>query len=92
MIRMRPAGLIGELVASGEAEVAIQQIPELMAVEGIELAGPLPGNLQLISKASAALFKPTRNRPAAQAFIGFLTTPEAAAVFRARGFEVLFEK
>ena len=38
----QPGGLVGELVAAGKAELAVQQIPELMAVPGVELVGPLP--------------------------------------------------
>jgi len=86
--KTRPGGLIGELVASGEAELAIQQIPELMAVPGIDLVGPLPKDLQVISTVSASLFAGTRQPGAAQALIGFLATPAAANIFEARGFEV----
>jgi molybdate transport system substrate-binding protein len=37
---------VGEAVAAGEAELGIQQLSELMPVSGVEIAGPLPGNLQ----------------------------------------------
>jgi molybdate transport system substrate-binding protein len=36
-----------ELVAKGEIELAIQQISEILPVQGAELVGPLPGDLQL---------------------------------------------
>ena len=85
---MRPGGLIGELVASGEAEIAIQQIPELMAVAGIDIAGPLPQALQSTSIIAAALFASTQQRAAAQALIDFLTAPAAARVYREKGLEV----
>src|SRR5262245_24869231 len=39
-------GAVGELIASGEAEIGIQQIPELAAVAGAEVIGPLSGGLQ----------------------------------------------
>jgi hypothetical protein len=39
-------GAVGELVAAGEAEIGVQQIPELAAVPGVEVIGPLPGDLQ----------------------------------------------
>ena len=86
--RTRPGGLIGELVASGEAEIAIQQIPELLAVPGIELVGPLPPGLQVTSTISASVFAGTRQPEVAQALIEFLATPLAANVFKARGFEI----
>ncbi len=85
--RRRAGGLIGELVASGEAELAVQQIPELMAVPGIELLGPLPQELQIISVLSAGIFAASKEPQAAQALIDFLATPESVRVFKAKGFE-----
>jgi molybdate transport system substrate-binding protein len=81
-------GLIGELVAAGKAEIAIQQIPELMAVPGIELVGPLPAEIQLITVSTAGIFAGTQQAEAAQALIEFLTTPAAAMVMKSKGLEL----
>lgn len=83
----QPGGLIGELVAAGRAEIAIQQIPELMAVPGIELVGPLPAEIQLVTVSSAGIFSGTKQAETAQSFIEFLTSPAAARVIRAKGLE-----
>lgn len=83
----QPGGLVGELVASGKAEMAIQQIPELMAVPGVELVGPLPQALQNISVSVGAVFADSGHREAAQALLASLGTPASARVFRARGLE-----
>lgn len=83
----QPGGLIGELVAAGKAEIAIQQIPELMAVPGIELVGPLPAEVQLVTVSAAGIFAGTHQAEAAQALIEFLTTPAAAKVMKAKGLE-----
>lgn len=88
--RTRPGGLLGELVVEGEAEIAIQQIPELMAVPGIELVGPFPPALQKISVTTTGIFASSRQPGAAQAFLDFLTTPAAARVFEAKGLEPAF--
>ena len=80
-------GLIGELVVRGEAELAIQQIPELLAVPGVELVGPLPQELQSISVVTAGIFAGTPHAAAAKALIDFLATPAAMRVFRAKGLE-----
>jgi molybdate transport system substrate-binding protein len=85
--RRRAGGLIGELVASGEAELAVQQIPELMAVPGIELVGPLPQALQNNSVLVAGVFAASKHPQAAQALIEFLATPDSVRVFKAKGFE-----
>ena len=85
--RTIPGGAAGELVAKGEAELAIQQISELLLVPGIELAGPLPPELQSITTFSAGIATQAHNTRGAQALAAFLTTPDAIAVIRAMGME-----
>jgi molybdate transport system substrate-binding protein len=83
----QPGGLIGELVAAGRAEIAIQQIPELLAVPGIKLIGPLPAEIQLVTVSSAGVFADAEDAEAASGFIRFLLTPAAAQVMKAKGLE-----
>ena len=80
-------GLIGTLVARGEAELAIQQIPELMAVPGVDLVGPLPQELQSISVVTVGIFSDAKEPQGARALIDFLAQPSSARVFRAKGLE-----
>jgi molybdate transport system substrate-binding protein len=82
-----PGGSLGEFVAKGEAELAIQQISELLPVEGIELVGPLPAELQLITPYTAAVGANSKEAATGTAFIRFLTTPAAHAVFKAKGLD-----
>lgn len=83
----RPGGLVGELVASGEAEIAVQQIPEIMAVAGVELVGPLPPELQNMTTSAAGIFVDSKEHAGAQALLDFLSTPASARVFKAKGLE-----
>jgi len=83
----RGGGLIAELVAAGEAELAVQQVPELLAVPGVKLLGAFPQELQNISVLAAGVFSASKLPQAGAALIDFLSTPEAARVFRAKGFE-----
>ena len=85
----QPGGLIGELVAAGKAEIAIQQVPELRAVPGIELVGPLPEDIQLVTVTSAGIFAGTQQVQAAQSFIDFLSSPAAMRVMQSRGLETV---
>ncbi len=78
-----------EAVARGEADLAVQQIPELMPVAGTELLGPLPGELQNITVFSAAVLGNSKHRKAVDALIEFLTSPDAAAVLKSRSFDVV---
>jgi molybdate transport system substrate-binding protein len=77
----------GYLVASGKAEIALHQIQELMAVPGIEIVGPLPGDLQGRFVFSAAITSKAKELDAAKALIEFLGTPESKAVIKAKGME-----
>ena len=83
----QPGGLIGELAAAGKAELAVQQIPELMAVRGIDLVGPLPKDIQQTTVSSAGIFADSKEPAAARALLDFLTAPAAKPVFRANGME-----
>jgi molybdate transport system substrate-binding protein len=80
-----PSGNAGNLVVSGEAELAVQQEPEVMSVAGVDMVGPLPAELNNITTYAAGSGAGTTQADAANALIKFLHTPEAAAVFKARG-------
>jgi len=85
-IVLGPSGRVAELVARGEAELAVQQVPELLPVSGAQYVGPFPSELQLYSEFVAGVASASRHRAAA-AFVEALTTPEAAALFKSAGLE-----
>ncbi|NJO21742.1 MAG: ABC transporter substrate-binding protein [Sphingomonadales bacterium] len=76
-----PMGFTAEKVASGEADVAIQQISELMSVDGIDIAGPFPAEIQTVSTFDAAIFTDAANPDGASAFLAALTSPAAAKAY-----------
>jgi molybdate transport system substrate-binding protein len=80
-------GPAGVLVANGEAEIGVQQIQGLMPVAGIEIVGPLPGDLQNTLVFAAAIMAGARDAAASKALVNFLRTPEAATVIKAKGME-----
>ena len=80
-------GLAGVLVANGEAEIAVQQFHELMQVAGIEIVGPLPGDLQDTLVFAAAIMAGAKDIAASKALVNFLRAPEAAKVIKAKGME-----
>lgn len=75
------------LVVKGEADIAIQQLPELLAVPGVEIVGPLPGNLQNVTPFAAGVHVSSQNADAAKALIKFFQTTEAIAIIRSKGLE-----
>lgn len=73
---LRPGGgYIAELVARGEAELAVHQISEIVPVKGVTLVGPLPRELQKVTVYSAALPARGTNTEPAKAFVEFMTRP-----------------
>jgi molybdate transport system substrate-binding protein len=79
-------GLVGELIVAGKAEMAIQQMPELLAVPGIDVVGPLPDEVQKMGTTAAGIFAASRVPADAARFIAFLASATARPVLRARGF------
>jgi molybdate transport system substrate-binding protein len=75
----------GAMVADGRAELALHQVQELMAVPGIEIVGPFPGDLQETFVFSGGVVTGAREVEAASSLIVFLRTPEAIAVIKAKG-------
>jgi molybdate transport system substrate-binding protein len=80
-------GFSATLLVSGEAELAVQQKPELLHVAGVEIVGFLPGDLNLITAFVAGLMPDCQHAENGRALIASLRTPEAAAAFRAKGLE-----
>jgi molybdate transport system substrate-binding protein len=80
-----PAGLSGDFLLSGEADLAVQQVPELLQVPGIEILGPLPGDLHMVTVFVAGIEAQSRQSTMAKALIDFLRADAAKDVFCARG-------
>jgi molybdate transport system substrate-binding protein len=78
---------VGTLVASGAAEIGIQQITELLPIPGIDFVGPLPQELQTIIMYATARPINAKEREAADALVKFLTSESVAPVIRRMGLE-----
>jgi molybdate transport system substrate-binding protein len=78
---------VGVVVANGDAEIGVHIIQELMPVAGIEIVGPLPGDLQHTIVFAAAIMTAAKDIAAAKALVDFLRTPESAKVIEAKGVE-----
>ncbi len=77
----RPGGYIGVVVTAGEAEMAFQQICELLAVPGIDVVGPIPDEIQYNFDSKAAIFAESKNQDAARALLQYFARPEHAATY-----------
>ena len=84
-IYSKPGRDAGDIIANGTAELGVTQLQIVMPVAGIEVAGPLPGDLQSATVFAAAIMSSAKDAAAAKALVNFLRTPEAAKVIKARG-------
>jgi molybdate transport system substrate-binding protein len=83
----KPGELVGAVVARGDADIAVQQISELLPVPGIVILDPLPAELQQIIVYGATAFAQSTQRDAAAAFVNFLRSPTAHKVLREKGLD-----
>jgi molybdate transport system substrate-binding protein len=82
-----PGAQAAEIVAKGEAELGVGQASEIVPVAGAHVVGPLPGELASTTLFTAAIGTGSKSPEAANALVKFLTGPEAAPRFKAKGFE-----
>lgn len=81
-----PPGVpVGKFVATGDVELGFQQRSELIHIDGIDVLGPLPANIQIKTIFTAGVCKKTHKREAAIKLIDFLSSPQADSAKRQQG-------
>ncbi len=80
-----PNGRVSVLVSSGEAEIGLQQVSELMTNPGVDVVGMLPPDLQQITTYAAGIASDAKEPAAGRALIGFLASSTATAVYKTKG-------
>ncbi len=81
------SGFTAERVASGECDLAVQQISELMVVPGIEVVGPLPAEIQTTATFSGGILTRSTRPEQATSLLKFLASPGIAPILRRTGLE-----
>jgi molybdate transport system substrate-binding protein len=76
-----------DMLLTGEVDLAVQQVAELKYVQGIDLLGPLPDELQLVTVFVGGIHTKAQHPDAAKALVAFLHSPEGAQAFRDQGME-----
>lgn len=79
---------IMETVAAGQAQIGIQQITEILPVQGVDLVGPLPAELQQITMYSAGIFVASTLHEQAEILLSFLSCPAVIRFLHSAGFEL----
>jgi molybdate transport system substrate-binding protein len=80
-------GFTAEKLVTGEADLAVQQISELKQIDGIEVVGPIPRELQTPAVFSAGRMAAASKADEADRLLRFLASPEVAPALRASGLE-----
>ena len=84
-----PAKPLLDLVAGGGVDFGFNPISEILPDPRVELVGPLPAPIQKYTRYVASLVEGSRQQDAFKALVAFLSSPDAAAVLTAKGFEPL---
>jgi molybdate transport system substrate-binding protein len=85
--KLKQGGYVADYVESGEAELGIHQISEILPHSGVTLVGPLPKEIQNYTVYAAGIGAGTKDGDAAKALIASLVGPSAQALFKSKGME-----
>jgi molybdate transport system substrate-binding protein len=79
---------VGAAIASGEAEIGVQQVAELRPVAGTEVIGEMPGELQKQIPYSAGIPAKAKDAETARALVSFLRSEPARDVLKRKGMDL----
>jgi molybdate transport system substrate-binding protein len=79
---------VGEAIASGEAEIGVQQVAELRPVRGVDQFGEIPGALQKQIPYSAGVSAKAKDAATARALVTFLRSAPAQDVLKRKGMDL----
>ena len=85
-ITIYPLGVY-ESIAKGDVEIGFALTTEILAYPGVDLVGPLPLEIQNYTVFTAGILASSKEQNAGRALIQYLTSPAAAAVWKAKGYE-----
>mgnify|MGYP002040449669 FL=1 len=74
-------------MAKGEVELGFQQLSELLNVQGIAIVGPLPPEIQIVTRFSAGITPEASQPEAVRAWLDFLVSPQAVQTKLDNGME-----
>ncbi|MNG54813.1 Molybdate-binding periplasmic protein precursor [compost metagenome] len=87
-----PGAEAGEMVAKGQAEIAIAQASEISSVPGTQVVGPLPGEFNRTIIFAAGIGATSTTPGAARALITLLNSPAGIAVLKSEGMDAAPDK
>jgi len=85
LLQAPPGTPVASLLASGRAELGFQQLSELRDAPGIELLGPMPPALAIVTTFAGAVAAGSPRAAAAAALLAFMASPAAAEIKHRHG-------
>ena len=85
--KLKKGGYVADFISSGEAELGIHQISEIVPAKGVTLVGPLPKEIQNTTVYAGGVSASSQNKDGAAALIKALTGSAAAAVLKSKGMD-----
>jgi len=86
-VEAKPGIPVGQLLARGDADLGFQQLSEFMDIDGIDIVGPLPADIQTITAFTAGVSTRSTHPDGARAFVAYLTSPDTQAAKQQLGLE-----
>lgn len=87
IVQAPPGVPVGSLVAKGEVALGFQQLSELINLPGIEILGPLPPEIQIITTFSGGLAASSAQPDAVRAMLAYMASPAATEAKQRQGME-----
>jgi molybdate transport system substrate-binding protein len=85
--KLKQGGYVADLIESGQAELGIHQISEIVPHKGVTLVGPLPKEIQNYTTYAAGVASAAKDKDAATALVRFLAGPRTAEILKSKGME-----
>jgi molybdate transport system substrate-binding protein len=85
--KLKHGGYVADLISSGQSELGIHQISEIVPAKGVTFVGPLPNEIQNYTVYAAGIGPNTKYPDEAKKLIATFTSPSAQALFKSRGME-----
>jgi len=86
-VQAPPGVPVGSFVARGDVALGFQQLSELIHLDGIDIVGPLPADIQITTTFSAGVCATSTQPEAVRAFLAYLASPDAAEAKRRQGMD-----